>query len=137
MEIRIASLVDLPEAVESFLNQIGESKVFAFNAEMGTGKTTFISELLRQMGIEEIEGSPTYSLVNIYESEQYGRIHHFDLYRIESEEEAFDIGIEEMLYSDEFCFIEWPDKINHLLPDDAVHVNIQRVGDERVLKIIA
>ena len=136
MEIRIKSLDDLPRAVEAFFGEIGDAKIFAFKAEMGCGKTTFISALLNYMGIEELEGSPTYSLVNIYDSERFGKIHHFDLYRIESEEEAFDIGIEEMLYSDYFCFIEWPDKIERLLPEEKVYVSIKREGDVRVLNMI-
>ena len=133
MEIRIDSLADLPQAAETFFNAIGDAKVFAFNAEMGNGKTTFISALLNYMGITELEGSPTYSLVNIYESDQYGKIHHFDLYRIESEEEAFDIGIEEMLYSNHFCFIEWPDKIENLLPEGTKNVSIRLEGEKRVI----
>ena len=135
MEIRIESLADLPKAAETFFNGIGDAKIFAFNAEMGSGKTTFISALLNHMGIEELEGSPTYSLVNIYDSERFGKIHHFDLYRIESEEEAFDIGIEEMLYSDHYCFIEWPDKIERLLPEGTVNVSIKREGEVRVVNV--
>ena len=133
MEIGIESLADLPKAAETFFNEIGDAKVFAFNAEMGSGKTTFISALLNHMGIEELEGSPTYSLVNIYESKRYGKIHHFDLYRIESEEEAFDIGIEEMLYSNHYCFIEWPDKIENLLPEGTKHISIRLEGEKRII----
>ena len=126
MEIRIESLTDLPFAATQFLENMGDAKIFAFHAEMGTGKTTFITALLHAMGIKEVEGSPTYSLVNIYESEMYGTIHHFDLYRIQSEEEALDIGIEEMIYSDNFCFIEWPDKIESLLPEEVVEVRMRK-----------
>lgn len=135
MQIRIESLADLPSAAIEFLENIGNSKVIAFSAEMGSGKTTFITALLRAMGIKDVEGSPTYSLVNIYESEMYGSIHHFDLYRIEDEDEALDIGIEEMIYSDSFCFIEWPEKIVGLLPDDILTVRILREGDVRILEI--
>jgi len=100
-------------------------KVFAFKGQMGVGKTTFILSILKAMGIEDIEGSPTYSLVNSYESVAFGKVNHFDLYRLESEEEAYDIGIEEMLYNDAYCFIEWPEKIVSLLPDTTVWVNFQ------------
>lgn len=135
MQIRIESLADLPSAAIEFLENIGNAKIIAFSAEMGSGKTTFITALLRAMGIKDVEGSPTYSLVNIYESEMYGSIHHFDLYRIEDEDEALDIGIEEMIYSDNFCFIEWPEKIASLLPDDILTVKINREGDARILEI--
>lgn len=108
--IQIQQLDDIHEAAKEFLEKVGHWKVFAFQAEMGSGKTTFIQALLNCMGIEDPDGSPTYSLVNSYESPMYGKIYHFDLYRIESEEEAYDIGIEEMLYGDGMCFIEWPEK---------------------------
>ena len=133
MQIRIDSLADLPSAAIEFLENIGNAKIIAFSAEMGSGKTTFITSLLQAMGIKDVEGSPTYSLVNIYESEMYGRIHHFDLYRIEGEEEAYDIGIEEMIYSDNFCFIEWPEKIANLLPEDVLNVRIIREGEIRII----
>lgn len=118
--IQIQQLDDIHEAAKEFLEKVGHWKLFAFQAEMGSGKTTFIQALLNCMGIEDPDGSPTYSLVNSYESPMYGKIYHFDLYRIESEEEAYDIGIEEMLYGDGMCFIEWPEKISELLPDNVI-----------------
>lgn len=120
IEIEISSVEDIPRAAKEFLDQVGENKVFAFDAEMGSGKTTFILGLLRAMGIEEVQGSPTYSLVNTYDSEMYGKVYHFDVYRIEDEMEALDIGVEEMLYSDSVCFVEWPEKIKNLLPDTTI-----------------
>lgn len=125
MEIKISSLEDLPFAVKLLLDENKEVKVFAFKGQMGVGKTTFILSILKAMGVEDIEGSPTYSLVNSYESVAFGKVNHFDLYRLESEEEAYDIGIEEMLYNDAYCFIEWPEKIVSLLPDTTVWVNFQ------------
>ena len=87
---------------------------------MGAGKTTFIQAVLNILGIEDIVPSPTYSIVNVYESEKYGRIYHFDFYRINDIYEAMDIGVEEMLYSNDLCFIEWPEKIKDLLPDNVI-----------------
>lgn len=120
MDIEIKDLQDIRRASLEFLNLTEEGRVFAFNAPMGAGKTTFICSLLKVMGVEDAEGSPTYSLVNVYESNKYGRIYHFDLYRLNKLEEAFDIGIEEMLYSDDVCLIEWPEKITELLPDNTI-----------------
>lgn len=125
MEIKISSIEDLPFAVKLFLDENEGVKVFAFKGQMGVGKTTFILSVLKAMGVEGVEGSPTYSLVNSYESLAFGKINHFDLYRLENEEEAYDIGIEEMLYNDAYCFIEWPEKIVSLLPDTTVWVNFQ------------
>ncbi|MDX2361494.1 MAG: tRNA (adenosine(37)-N6)-threonylcarbamoyltransferase complex ATPase subunit type 1 TsaE [Crocinitomicaceae bacterium] len=128
-EIHIQTLDDLPSAATEFLDVVGHRKIFAFKAEMGAGKTTFIIALLKAMGISEVDGSPTYSLVNVYDSQMFGRIYHFDLYRIENETEALDIGIEEMLYSDAICFIEWPEKIESLLPDNVIWSYIRRNED--------
>mgnify|MGYP002628211817 FL=1 len=116
----IETTSDIPRIAKQFLEDYGHRRVFAFDAEMGAGKTTFILGLLNAMGIVEAEGSPTYSLVNVYESQMYGKVYHFDVYRLESEEEALDIGIEEMLYSDGVCLIEWPEKIKSLLPDNTI-----------------
>ncbi|MBL4862333.1 MAG: tRNA (adenosine(37)-N6)-threonylcarbamoyltransferase complex ATPase subunit type 1 TsaE [Crocinitomicaceae bacterium] len=129
MEIQIDSVEAIPGAAKEFLDAVGHRKIFAFDAEMGAGKTTFILGALKAMGILDLEGSPTYSLVNVYDSEVFGRVYHFDLYRIEDEREALDIGIEEMLYSDGMCFIEWPEKIKNLLPDNTIWSYIRKNED--------
>jgi tRNA threonylcarbamoyladenosine biosynthesis protein TsaE len=115
---------DLPFIAKLLLEHLGTRKVVAFYGEMGAGKTTFISALLRAMGITEIDGSPTYGFVQTYESPMYGTVHHFDMYRINNVEEAFDIGFEEYIYSDAYSFIEWPSNVAELLPDDIVEVSI-------------
>lgn len=120
---------EIPAVAQQFLEDYGHNKVFAFKGEMGAGKTTFISGLLSAMGILELEGSPTYSLVNVYNSSMFGKVYHFDVYRLKSELEAFDIGIEEMLYSGGICFIEWPEKISNLLPDNTIWVYIRELDD--------
>lgn len=136
MQYTISDLNDIQRVATAFLTDFGHRKIFAFEAEMGTGKTTFILTLLRAMGIEHPEGSPTYSLVNSYTSPMYGKIYHFDLYRIESEEEAFDIGIEEMLYSNAYCFIEWPEKVESLLPLNLVTVKMSLAENgQRILEV--
>lgn len=129
MEIKINDLSDLPEATKEFLEKVGHRKVFAMDAPMGTGKTTFIVALLKAMGIEKVDGSPTYSLVNSYESPMFGKVHHFDLYRLKDEMEALDIGIEEMLYGNAICLIEWPKKIENLLPENTIWSYIRKNED--------
>ncbi len=128
-EFVVQNISDLPAIAKALLDDLEDAHVIAFDGQMGAGKTTFIQSVLRAMGIEETHGSPTYSLVNEYDSPFYGTVFHFDLYRLNSEEEAYDIGIEEMLYNDAYCFIEWPDKVLHLLPEDTVFVKI-RLNEE-------
>jgi tRNA threonylcarbamoyladenosine biosynthesis protein TsaE len=103
--------------------------VWIFIGEMGVGKTTLIKTIAKQMGVIETVQSPTFSIVNEY-SYGAGKIYHFDFYRIKNEEEAFDIGVDEYLESDEFCFVEWPDKITSLLPDHYFEVTISRLNNE-------
>ena len=115
---------DLPFIAKQLLEQLGNRKVIAFYGEMGVGKTTFISALLRAMGVPQVDGSPTYGFVQTYQSPMYGTVHHFDMYRINHIEEAFDIGFEEYIYSDAYSFIEWPSNVEELLPEDLVEVRI-------------
>jgi tRNA threonylcarbamoyladenosine biosynthesis protein TsaE len=129
MTFQIQNLEDIPATAQLFLEEFLHNKVFAFDGEMGAGKTTFISALLSAMGIQELEGSPTYSLVNTYDSAMYGKVYHFDVFRLKDEREAFDIGIEEMLYNGGICFIEWPEKIANLLPDNTIWVYIRKLED--------
>lgn len=137
MQYLLSDLQKLPSVASQFLSDYGHKKIFAFEAEMGTGKTTFILALLRAMGIEHPEGSPTYSLVNSYESPMYGKVFHFDLYRIQDEEEAYDIGIEEMLYENAaYCFIEWAENIKNLLPLNTVFVKMStQENGERIIEV--
>ena len=130
MTIEINTLNDLPIAAMRFLEETSNGKIFAFSGEMGAGKTTFILSLLQAMGVEDRQGSPTYSLVNSYNTPAFGKMYHFDLFRLQSEEEAFDIGIEEMLYGDGYCFIEWPERAIQLLPADTQYFEIEILDPE-------
>ncbi len=123
--IIIPSLVDYDRAAESFLKDAGSHSVFAFYGEMGAGKTTFIQALCRVLGITTEVNSPTFSLVNEYFLEDGSSVFHFDLYRIEDPVELFDLGYEEYFYSGATCFIEWPEKADHLVPREALQVKIK------------
>ena len=113
-------------------------RVFAFEGQMGAGKTTFIKKLCEEMGTADVVNSPTFAIVNVYDVEQpyRGEVYHFDCYRLKDIREAMDFGAEEYLYSGNYCFIEWPEMIEPLLPDDTVWVKIvpQENGD-RLLRI--
>ena len=125
--IHIADTADLERAAREFAELMGDSTVFVFNGEMGAGKTTFINALARVLGVEDdITGSPSFSIVNEYRSDTTAElIYHFDLYRLEYLEEAMDIGVEDYLDSGAVCLIEWPDKIEDILPDDTVTVDLK------------
>jgi tRNA threonylcarbamoyladenosine biosynthesis protein TsaE len=123
--ISIATLEGLSEAAELFLESVGDIPLIAFSGEMGAGKTTFIQALCRAMGIRQEVNSPTFSLVNEYFTENGDSVFHFDLYRIEDPDELFDLGYEEYFYSGQRCFIEWPEKASHLIPDEALMVRIE------------
>lgn len=135
MEIRIEGLSQIRDAAKSFVKLLDSHNIFAFYGEMGAGKTTFINSILEEMGITEHTSSPTFSIVNEYLSNEFGTIYHFDFYRIEKESEALDIGIEEMIYGNEICFMEWPSKIENLLPENTVIVKINVVDKCRIIDI--
>ena len=130
MEIRIENLEQLPQAVTQFIEAMDDRTVYAFRGEMGAGKTTFITELCRQLGVDDVANSPTFAIVNEYRSDTTAElIYHFDFYRIKRLEEVYDMGYEDYLYSGALCFIEWPELIEELLPEDAVRVTIEEQPD--------
>ena len=124
-EVNINGLGDLPEAAEEILDALDGRNVVAFFGAMGAGKTTLIREICAQLGSSDVVTSPTFALVNRYNAANGRPIFHFDFYRIERPEEAFDMGYEEYFYSDGLCFVEWSEKIEALLPDDVMRVNIE------------
>ena len=123
---QITSLDNIAEAAKEFIVQMGDETVYAFNGEMGAGKTTFINALCKALGVEDdTTNSPSFSIINEYRSDTTAElIYHFDLYRLESLEEAFDIGVEDYFDSGALCFLEWPERIEDILPNDTVRVNI-------------
>jgi tRNA threonylcarbamoyladenosine biosynthesis protein TsaE len=121
----VNSIDSLKEIVIDLLELLNDHHIVALEGQMGAGKTTFVQQVLKAMGIEELDGSPTYSLINQYESPFYGTVYHLDLYRLNSLEEIFDIGIEELLYQKCICLIEWPEKMIELLPDNTIWVYLR------------
>jgi tRNA threonylcarbamoyladenosine biosynthesis protein TsaE len=118
----------LPALAADLLKQAGSLKVWLMRGEMGAGKTTFIKELGHQLGVVDVMNSPTFSIVNEYSTNTNEKVYHFDFYRLKKEEEAIDIGVEEYFYSGSYCFIEWPEKVPDLLPDQVVEVRIEPVN---------
>lgn len=121
----VNSIDSLKDIVIDLLELLNDHQVVALEGQMGAGKTTFVQQVLKAMGIEELDGSPTYSLINQYESPFYGTVYHLDLYRLNSLEEIFDIGIEELLDQKCICLIEWPEKMMELLPDNTIWVYLR------------
>ncbi len=123
--ITIDSLSDLPKVAELVWESLNGRNVVAFFAPMGAGKTTLISTLMETLGSEDIVTSPTFALVNQYYTSEREPVYHFDFYRINSINEAFDMGYEEYFYSGDLCLVEWPEKVEQLLPDDTMVVKIE------------
>lgn len=123
MELLVEQETKLADAASSIINYAGNEKIFLFHGEMGAGKTTLIKSISQQLGLEENISSPTYSLVNEYALPQ-GKIYHFDFFRIKNESEAFDLGFEEYLASGDYCFIEWPEMIPNLWPNNFIEIKI-------------
>ncbi len=146
-------LNELGEEVKAtdILQRCGSRRVFAFNGKMGAGKTTFIKQLCEEVGTEDVVNSPTFAIVNVYEVPSHrlpdelkveslrfnGEIYHFDCYRIKDLREALDMGTEEYLYSGNYCFIEWAEMIEPLLPDDLVTIEIEVLENgDRELRVL-
>ena len=149
MEITIPSLEHIAEAAREFIDAIGDRRVFAFYGSMGAGKTTFIKAVCEELGVKDQVTSPTFAIVNEYTADATAaadsslftlrsslEIYHFDFYRIKRLEEAYDMGCEEYFYSGSLCFIEWPELIEDLLPEDTVRVTITQQPDgQRLITI--
>lgn len=124
IHITMEDISGLPAAAAEFLKETAGEKIMAFYAKMGGGKTTFITELCRQLGVEDVVCSPTFTIVNEYRTGNGQPVYHFDFYRIEKLSEAMDIGVEEYFDSGDLCLIEWPENIEELLPEETLRVCI-------------
>ena len=134
--IHVDSLSDLPEAANAVIEALQGRSVVAFRGGMGAGKTTLIREIVARLGSGDTVTSPTFAIVNQYEGDGGQRICHFDFYRIDDIREAYDFGYEEYFYSGDLCLVEWPEKIEELLPPDVMTVSISVDSeDERTITI--
>ncbi len=124
------SLQELPQAAQALLQVHADKRLFAFKGSMGAGKTTMIKEICAAIGVENMVNSPTFSIINEYFTRDGESVFHFDFYRIKKKEEVLDIGYEDYLYSGNYCFMEWPEKIEELLPPNAVYISIEEDPDD-------
>ena len=120
----ISSLSEINSVAEKFLEAHPADRLFAFYGKMGAGKTTFIKALCEKLQVVDYVTSPTFALINVYETEHQKEIYHFDFYRIKDIVELYDLGYEEYFFSDEYCFLEWPELIEPLLPPHTVKITI-------------
>jgi tRNA threonylcarbamoyladenosine biosynthesis protein TsaE len=137
MEIIVKNKKGLPGAARKFLKIAGTNRLFAFYGPMGAGKTTFIKAVCEELGATDLVSSPTFTLVNEYRTSGGESLYHIDFYRIKKLEEVFDFGIEEYLSSGSFCFMEWPEKIEAILPPETIKIKISSLENEvRLLQIL-
>lgn len=135
MQYKIENTTELAAAATWLMENTPQHKVYLFKGSMGAGKTTFIKAICAYLGVQGTTSSPTFSIVNAYDS-PVGEIYHFDFYRLNDEREAYDLGYEEYFFSGNYCFIEWPEKIPHLIPENAVRVEISVMDDlSRVIEL--
>ena len=135
--IVIKGLDTIDEAAKEFLQEIGDNKIIALYGSMGAGKTTFVTALCRVLGVEDVVNSPTFTIVNEYQTEEGEPVFHFDFYRIKSLREVEDLGFEEYVYSNCLCLMEWPEMIEEMLPEETVKVSISEQEDgTRLIKFI-
>jgi len=132
---KVRSLKELDKTALNLIKMFPEQRIFAFYGKMGAGKTTFIQSVCRHLGSDDNVTSPSFALINEYITDKQDSIYHFDFYRIKNLEEVFDLGYEDYFYSGSYCFIEWPEKIESLLPGQYVEVKIEVAeNNERILK---
>jgi len=135
LRLIIKSESDLPGAAIELLTINPDVRIFAFYGSMGAGKTTFIKAICNELGVADIVQSPTFSIINEYKTVNGQSIFHFDFYRIKKTEEVFDIGYEDYFYSGSYCFLEWPELIEQLLPADTLRISISG-DDQRVIETL-
>ena len=127
---------ELDEIAKAIVKVFKNEKKIVFFGEMGVGKTTLIKSICKVLNVQDVVTSPTFSVVNEYQSKDGNSLYHFDFYRIKNQEELFDLGLEEYIYSDNYCFIEWPEKAEGLLSDNFIQVQMTKNKECRIIKVI-
>jgi tRNA threonylcarbamoyladenosine biosynthesis protein TsaE len=136
MRIIIKNKRELPAAAKKLLNHFQEKRIFAFYGEMGAGKTTFIKAVCESLGATDLVSSPSFTLINEYRQSKGESLYHIDLYRIKNRNEMLDLGIEEYFFSGSYCFIEWPEIIEEILPASSAKIKISvGINEQRILEI--
>lgn len=128
--MQIGSLAELPDAAEEIIRSLGGRTIVAFRGEMGAGKTTLIREIAARLGSDDVVTSPTFAIINQYAAAEGRTLYHFDFYRIDRLEEAYDFGYEEYFDSGDLCLVEWPKKIEPLLPENTMNVRITALSEQ-------
>ncbi len=136
MKFVVNCISDLKEVAVEVLKLSEGKNIICFYGEMGVGKTTFIKEICKELEVIDNVSSPTFSIVNEYKTKNDKFVFHFDFYRLETEEEAFDMGYEEYFYNDNLCFVEWPEKIKSLLPNEILKLEMIKENEKRIIVIL-
>ena len=136
MKFVVNCVSELKDVSMSILDMIGNRNIICFYGDLGAGKTTLIKDICKHLGVLDAVSSPTFSIVNEYIWTSDKMIYHFDFFRIERIEEVFDLGYEEYFYMDSLCLIEWPDRIQSLIPSEALRINISKINETREIEIL-
>jgi tRNA threonylcarbamoyladenosine biosynthesis protein TsaE len=136
MKIIVNCISELKSVALQLIQYKKNKNIICFYGEMGVGKTTFIKEICKNLLVDDNVSSPTFSIVNQYKTKENKIIYHFDFYRLENEEEAYDMGYEEYFFQNDLCLIEWPEKIEGLIPEDIIKVILIKKGEQRIIEII-
>lgn len=136
MKIIVNCISELKSVALQLIKYKKNKNIICFYGEMGVGKTTFIKEICKNLLVDDNVSSPTFSIVNQYKTKENKIIYHFDFYRLETEEEAYDMGYEEYFFQNDLCLIEWPEKIEGLIPEDIIKVILTKKGEQRIIEII-
>lgn len=135
-EYAVSGIHALPGVAKQLLSDFSDKKIFSLYGDMGAGKTTLIKEFCNVLNVTDNTSSPTYSLVNEYHTASGEKVYHFDLYRLKSLKEALDVGCEEYFFSGDYCFIEWPQLVEDIVPWDTVKLSIRRAGENGVVTVL-
>ncbi len=135
MTIKYSGLEEIDAVAKQLIEACSDYNIWVFDGQMGAGKTTLIKSICKHMDVSDNVSSPTFSLLNVYQTDKGEELYHFDFYRLNDEEEAYDIGIEDYFYSNNYCFIEWPENIPNLIPENHTLITISKDNDKRSYQV--